>query len=196
MWEEDLEDKTQRRVRWLIGSVVAAILVVGGAAYWYTARKHTQAPPAPPAAAPVAPSAESQVSHPLPETGGGALPALNDSDPVAHDSLAGVLGQNAVEQFLVPQNIVRHIVVTADNLPRHRVAVELRPVKPTPGKAVTAVQGDRDQERGLARREAERTEGSDAFVEGHSSCSRWCGSCGVPPVWTRPARARPLPAAR
>jgi len=31
--------------------------------------------------------------------------------------------------------------VTVDNLPRHKVAVELRPVKPTAGEAVTAVQG-------------------------------------------------------
>ena len=59
-----------------------------------------------------------------------------------HDSLAGVIGRDAVEQFLVPQNIVRHIVVTVDNLPQHKVAVELRPVKPTAGQAVTATQGD------------------------------------------------------
>ena len=61
---------------------------------------------------------------------------------MAHDSLAGVLGRNAVDQFLVPQNIVRHIVVTVDNLPRHRVAVDLRPVKPTAGQTVTSTQGD------------------------------------------------------
>jgi hypothetical protein len=80
----------------------------------------------------------------MPAAGGGApaLPALNDSDPMVHDSLTGVFGRPAVEQFLVPQNIVRHIVVTVDNLPRHKVAVELRPVKPTGGQTVTATQGE------------------------------------------------------
>src|SRR5262249_40875299 len=38
--------------------------------------------------------------------------------------------------------IVRHIVVTVDNLPRRKVAVELRPVKSTPGTTATATQGD------------------------------------------------------
>jgi hypothetical protein len=37
---------------------------------------------------------------------------------------------------------VRHIVVTVDNLPRKKVAAELRPIKPTPGTTVTATQGD------------------------------------------------------
>ena len=76
------------------------------------------------------------------EAGAQALPALNDSDQVVHDSLAGVIGRDPVEQFLVPQNIVRHFVVTVDNLPRKKVAVDLRPVKPTAGQTVTATQGD------------------------------------------------------
>jgi len=142
MWDEDREDRTRRRLAWIIGVIIAAILIVGGA-YWYASREHTAAQPVAPAAAPAAPSAAGQISHPLPEApSGAALPALNDSDPVAHDSLAGVLGKDAVEEFLVPVNIVRHIVVTVDNLPRHRVAVELRPVKPTPGQVVTTTQGE------------------------------------------------------
>ena len=42
----------------------------------------------------------------------------------------------------MPQNIVRHIVVTVDNLPRRKLAAELRPVKPTAGQTVTTTQGD------------------------------------------------------
>jgi hypothetical protein len=57
------------------------------------------------------------------------------------DSLAGVLGHPTVAQFLVPQNIVRHIVATVDNLPRKKVAVDLRPVKPTPGQTAVTTQG-------------------------------------------------------
>jgi hypothetical protein len=37
---------------------------------------------------------------------------------------------------------VRHFVVTVDNLPRKKVAVDLRPVKVTAGQTVTATQGD------------------------------------------------------
>src|ERR1700680_1320629 len=59
-----------------------------------------------------------------------------------HRALAGVLGKTPVEQFLVPQSIVRHIVVTVDNLPRNKVAVDLRPVKPTAGQTAVATQGD------------------------------------------------------
>jgi hypothetical protein len=145
MWEEDVEDLKRRRIMWLAG-IVAAVVVVAGGWYWYTYRQRA-AVPEPVAMTPAAPqpaaNTEPQISHPLAGEGGGkALPALNDSDQVVHDSLVGVLGRNPVAQFLVPQNIVRHIVVTVDNLPRHKVAADLRPVKPTPGQAVTAAQGD------------------------------------------------------
>jgi len=145
MWEEDLEDQTRRRVAWLIGGI-AAIAVAAGSWYWY-ASQHRAAAPVPAVLRPPAPQpapAESQIEHPIPGGGGsaGKLPALNDSDQVVHDSLAGVIGRGSVERFLVPQNIVRHIVVTVDNLPRHKVASDLRPVKPTPGEAVTTTQGD------------------------------------------------------
>jgi hypothetical protein len=53
-----------------------------------------------------------------------------------------VFGRAPIEQFLVPQNIVRHIVVTVDNLARRKVAVELRPVKPTAGETVVASRAD------------------------------------------------------
>lgn len=143
MWEADAEASARRRVAWLIGLVAAALVVVAGGYYWYS--RH-----APPEAAPVAAVApqpqaatEPQISHPIQSDADAvALPALNDSDQVAHDSLAGVIGREPVEQFLVPQNVVRHIVVTVDNLPRKKLAVDLRPLKPIPGTALTATQGD------------------------------------------------------
>ena len=143
MWEDDLEDLARRKVVWL--SIIVAVAIAFGGWYWYAGRTRTAAPAPPAAPATPAPvSSAPQISHPIPGevNGAAALPALNDSDQVAHDSLAGVLGRNSVDQFLVPQNIVRHIVVTVDNLPRHRVAVDLRPVKPTPGQAATSAQGE------------------------------------------------------
>jgi hypothetical protein len=144
MWDDNLEDAARRKVAWLIGIVVVALIAVGGW-YWYRLQ---HAPPPPEAALPKAPapapSNEPQIAHPLPGEGPGAtaLPALNDSDAVSRDSLIGVLGKAPVEQFLVPQNIVRHFVVTIDNLPRKKVAVDLRPLKPTPGQTQVTTQGD------------------------------------------------------
>jgi hypothetical protein len=146
MWEEDLESAARRKVAWLIG-VVAAVALGFGGWYWYKSA-HRPAEPSP-VAAPLPPPAppanpEPQVAHPIggEAAGSAALPALNDSDQVVHDSLAGVIGRHPVEQFLVPQNIVRHVVATVDNLSRRKVAVDLRPVKPTAGQAVVATQGD------------------------------------------------------
>jgi hypothetical protein len=145
MWETaDLEASARRKVMWLIG-IVAAAAIGFGLWYWYGSQ-HRPAPPPPavPATPPPA-STEPQVANPIPAEntpGAAALPALNDSDSLVRDSIAGVLGRTPVDRFLVPQNIVRHIVATVDNLPRRKVAVELRPVGPTPGTTAIATQGD------------------------------------------------------
>src|SRR3982075_4180380 len=145
MWEEDLENAARRKVAWLIGIVVAAAIAFAGW-YWHASRQHpAAATPVVPAVAPAPLSTEPQISHPLATDNAAApaaRPALNDSDPLVHDSLAGVLGRHPVEQFLVSQNIVRHLVATVDNLPRRKLAVELRPVKPTPGQTASATQGE------------------------------------------------------
>ena len=143
MWDEEARDPVRR---WLVWWVVGGVIVVAIAAgiwyrYFYAATAPTPAPVAQqpaPAAAP-----ETGPANPLPpETSTTALPALNDSDQIVADSLAGVLGHPTVAQFLVPQSIVRHIVVTVDNLPGKKVAVDLRPVKPTSGQTAVTTQGD------------------------------------------------------
>ena len=144
MWEEETADSFRRKLLyWLGGLVLAAAL---GFAIWYRFVFHREAPPPPPVAALPAqpiPSGEPSISHPMPAgEGSEALPALNDSDPVVQDALTGALGRPTIEALLVPQNIVRHIVVTIDNLPRKKVAIDLRPVKATPGQAAVSTQGD------------------------------------------------------
>ena len=144
MWDQDLEDASRRKFAWIAAAVVAAAVAAGGW-YWYAGRTHPapELPPVRPAAPQPAANTAPPISNPIPGEGTPtALPALNYSDPVVHDSLVGVFGRAAVEQYLVPQNIVRHIVVTVDNLPRRKVAVELRPVKPTGGQALVAGRGD------------------------------------------------------
>jgi hypothetical protein len=148
MWntESDADESFRKKVIW--GS--AAIVVIGllGAVYYY--KYHSAVPeapvvkeaPKPPVEAPQA-ATEPAVRNPIPEsTDSKPLPPLKESDPDVRQSLVDVFGAKAVTQFLVPENVVRHIVVTVDNLPRKKVAIELRPVKPTPGTTQTASQGD------------------------------------------------------
>jgi hypothetical protein len=66
---------------------------------------------------------------------------LAESDSQVHESLGGVFGRS-LEPFLVSQNIVRHLVVTVDNLPRKKTAVNLWPVKPMTGEL--AINGAED----------------------------------------------------
>jgi hypothetical protein len=143
MWEEELEASARRKFVWLAGAVAAAIAVAGW--YWYSHRSAVPVAQTTPTVAPAPPpDSSSQISHPIASDASDstALPALNDSDQLAHDSLAGVIGRDPVEQFLIPQSIVRHLVVTVDNLTRKKVAVDLRPVKPTQGQTVVAAQGE------------------------------------------------------
>src|SRR6185369_14972297 len=100
--------------------------------------KPVEAPP-PVAQAPATPEAPAEPEHhPVPASADTKpLPALNESDGPLADELGGVFGKKSIDQLLVPEQLVRHIVVTVDNLSRTKVAVEQRPVKATPGETVT-----------------------------------------------------------
>ncbi len=148
MWNKatDAEESFRNKAIWWSAAAVVVVIVGIGAYYRYYAQSGTpvkvQQPPPPPP--PVTNEDNSGIQHPVPASGAdsAALPGLNQSDQVVRDSLAGLLGAKPVEQYLVPENIVRHIVVTVDNLPRKKIAVDLRPIKPTPGETVVSGQGD------------------------------------------------------
>ncbi len=148
MWntESDADESFRKKVIW--GSAAVVVLGLLGAVYYYKYHGAVSPPPVaaePPHPAVQAPQAatEPAIRNPIPETTDTKpLPPLKESDPDVRESLVGVFGARSIAQFLVPDNVVRHIVVTVDNLPRKKVAVELRPVKPTPGATVTAAQGD------------------------------------------------------
>jgi hypothetical protein len=130
------------RAFWWVAAVVV-IVIAGGGIYYYRTHKSTPPPPVAQGPLPAAPSApEPAIRHPVPSeeaTGNDivAPPALEDSDVPMRTALLGVFGDKPINEFLVPKDLIRHIVVTVDNLPRKKVAVELRPIKPTPGKSVT-----------------------------------------------------------
>lgn len=126
---------------------IAAIAFTAGiVAYYYHYILNQEArPPAeatavlPPTAAP-AESAEAAIRHPLegplPEAAA-SLPGLDNSDSLLRDSLAGLMGRRAFEDFVLPDRLVRRIVATIDNLPRPTAPRRMIPLNPVPGAFVT-----------------------------------------------------------
>lgn len=148
MWntESDADEAFRKKVIW--GSAAIVVLGLIGAVYYYKYHNAVPAPPVvteapkPPVEAPQA-ATEPAVRNPIPESADSKpLPPLKESDPEVRQALVDVFGAKAISQFLVPESVVRHVVVTVDNLPRKKVAIELRPIKPTPGSTQTAAQGD------------------------------------------------------
>ena len=116
----------------LIAAVVAvAAAGLGGWLYWRS--HHAPLPTVPVAEQPevAAPPPEARIEHPVP-----ALPDLNDSDKAITDALGEATSGQALAQYLVPESVIRHIVVTVDNLPRQKIAVDKRPVTPAAGAFV------------------------------------------------------------
>jgi hypothetical protein len=122
-----------------IVGVAALIFVLAAGGVYYL--KSRNAPlPAAPGAAPSAASAAggSSIAHPLPDGSGNAaasapLPDLPNSDPPLRDALAQLAGADAVKDYLVPEDVIRKMVVTIDNLPRQKVAVDKRPINAVAG---------------------------------------------------------------
>lgn len=138
--EESFRDKA---IWWSAGIVIAGAIAIG--VYYRYYSPMPSSPPhqaAPPQAAAPAPA----IQHPIPPTAEQQaqqtpLPPLDESDPVVRDSLIGLLGKPAVAKFVVPHQVVRDVVVTVDNLPRKKVAAELRPLQPTAGDTAVDIQG-------------------------------------------------------
>jgi len=127
--------------------VAAAVVLIAGGTWYYLQSRHQAAPPAAATSAPQAPPAESAepaIQHPVPEGEGAAaktpLPALADSDAAIGDALGQLVGAAAMKDYWVPDSIVRHIVVTVDNLPRPKASVQKRPTGTVAGTLM--VEGD------------------------------------------------------
>ncbi len=130
-----MNEDAKRWIYWTIPIVV----VIGLAVALYYGRQHNQ-PPAEPGlqsgAAPI--EEEPSIRHPVGEDTEPAqpLPPLADSDRDVQESLGSVFG-SSLEPFLIPQDLIRRFVVTVDNLPQKKMAVQLRPLKPTAGELAT-----------------------------------------------------------
>jgi hypothetical protein len=128
--------------------VVAVLLLLGAAAYYFLAVRTPESevekfspliletPATAPsgladATAPAATDLESgdaMGAVPAPEIV--PLPDLTASDPMVLEALAALVGQAAVDQFVIPQNIISRVVATVDALGGRRVPEPLMPVQP------------------------------------------------------------------
>jgi hypothetical protein len=122
----------------IIGVAALIFLLAAGGVYYLRSRNPPlpEAPVTPVLAPTTAP--EPGIAHPLPAGGTDAasmapVPPLAESDTPLRDALTQISSAQAVKDFLAPQDVIRKIVVTIDNLPRQKVAVEKRPVSPAAG---------------------------------------------------------------
>lgn len=117
------------------------LLGAGAFAFFLWQQGPTYRPP-PSAAADVPPpplaASEPAIKYPVPEQEEKPLPPLERSDSVTLDALADVFGIASVKRFFQPQEVIRRIVVTVDNLPRKVVSAQLLPTKPVRGKFRTS----------------------------------------------------------
>jgi len=116
--------------RWLILVTIAAVI---GAIYLIWSYYAGSPAPKAPAAGEV--SQQPMVRNPMPSTAAAPaapLPTLAESDAQVKEAIGQAVPDPALSQWLIPTDIVRHIVASVDNLPRHRLAARLRPLKPAP----------------------------------------------------------------
>ncbi len=128
---------------WVLG---AAILVAVGGLGLYFLRQEAPEPeavvdvPQPVASAPVTPPPVA-ATPPAPARAI-PLPPLDESDPDVAGGLTELFGQDAVMQHLVPERIVRNLVVSIDNAPREQLALNQRPILPPEGEFITSGSDD------------------------------------------------------
>jgi hypothetical protein len=123
-------------IKWYAAAVGVVALSAGALVYFSRQEKAVEeTPPVAVAPPPVVPAEEPAIKHPVPATDEReALPALDDSDAPINGAVAGLIGVDALQKLVSPEKLIRHIVVSVDNLSTEKVAERLRPLKPAPGR--------------------------------------------------------------
>lgn len=135
------------------GLILAVLLAITAAAgyLWWMQRTETETAPVVVAAETAAqqgsiasPAAEAEpaIEHPLEATPAEPLPAVDDSDSVIGNAIARLIGDMQWRAFFYPDGLVRRIVATVDNLPRHDAPVKMWPVHPVGSWFDTVAAGD------------------------------------------------------
>jgi Protein of unknown function (DUF3014) len=121
----------------IVGVAAAVLLLAAGGAYYLRSRNVLPTVEAP-AAVPAPSTDEPAIANPLPAAArnsalSGPLPDLSGSDAAIRDALAKISSADSVKDYLEPESVIRRLVVTIDNLPRQKVAVEKRPTTAVAG---------------------------------------------------------------
>lgn len=130
-----------------IAILAAVVLVIAVVIGFYLMQEETpEVKPEPPVK--VSPPAtvvpvEPVKPQPAPVISAPPLPLLKDSDPIMRETLSDLLGGGTLKKFFRSEDIVRHIVVTIDNLPRKTAAARMFPTKPVSGKFLTRGEEER-----------------------------------------------------
>lgn len=140
---------SQRRL-----TLIALIAVVGAVAigaYWWW-QQDAAPTPVPVAEAPVAPmqgvitppaEPEPAVEHPLQTAQADEpLPPVDDSDSLLAAAIINLVGDKQWSALFFPERVVRRIVATVDNLPRHDAPVKMWPVRPVGSWFDTVTKGE------------------------------------------------------
>jgi hypothetical protein len=132
--DQDDQDNNTRRIAVYIG---AALLAAGGGFWWWMHRSPAAGEPAAVVTAPAhaaAPAATDApaIKHPLepaPPEAPTAVPVPTDPDALAGNVLGEVF-EGKLADWLIPDQLVRRLVATVDNLPRDARIEPRRPLRP------------------------------------------------------------------
>ncbi|HET7728947.1 MAG TPA: DUF3014 domain-containing protein [Usitatibacter sp.] len=134
------------RSRALWAFFAIALIAAAAAALWFTRPWESLRPPIPeaPAPSPIAPPVAQGPRYPPPAPApvDKPLPRLDESDATLLEALSTLMGPQALAKLVQPERLVRHIVVTIDNLPRQIFAPQFSPVNPPGGQLRTTGQGE------------------------------------------------------
>ncbi len=142
---------------WIAIGLGALALIVGG--YMYSqdrSRSESEEWVEQVIGKPAQPTPEPKIRYPVPEVSSGSvaapavadaqtgpaavvptpepLPALEDSDAPLLAEAEPLFGKSGIPDFLVPEALIGHLVVTLDNLDRHPIRLKYRPVEHVPGQ--------------------------------------------------------------
>lgn len=142
--------ETSSSLPWFLLFIALGVTAAAVVYYFYDYDSARERDPraAPAVAAPAAPAQDTGVApairHPLdmpPADAQASLPTLDNSDTIARRSVVDLVGGKAFADFVVPDQLIRRIVATVDNLPRPTAPRRMMPLNPVPGAFVIEKMG-------------------------------------------------------
>jgi hypothetical protein len=99
-------------------------------------------PPTAPAVSPAPSEPAVAPRYPLEQAAPATPLTLDNSDAALLSEMSRLAGVSGLLQWLLPTNVVRHIVATVDALPRRQVPLQVLPTRPVPGNFVVSLHDD------------------------------------------------------